>query len=310
MTSLYRSKRGAQLIVQRYRDFLELWPQPNRQFHVATRYGDTFVVTCGAEGAPPLLLLHGAGSNSAMWIADVALLSTKFKLHAIDVIGEPGLSAESRPALNSDAYALWLSDVLRALNIDRVSMLGISLGGWLAVDFATRHPARVDRLALIVPAGIGRQRPSLLFKILPLLLLGEWGRNKALQIVIGPIVADDQDRRPSYRDFMALVQQHFRRRTQRLPIFPDAALRQLRMPVLAVLGAKDVILDSAETKTRLQGAVPHAEVRYLPEVGHGVFGERAAILRFLTNKAGDADHFSHHVQKHQDAVQLQSARDG
>lgn len=310
MSGLYRSKQGAQLIVQRYRDFLKLWPQPNRQFHVATRYGDTFVVTCGAEDAPPLLLLHGAGSNSAMWIADAALLSTNFKLHAIDVIGEPGLSAESRPALNSDAYALWLEDVLRALNIGRVSMLGISLGGWLALDFATRQPARIDRLALIVPAGIGRQRPSLLFKILPLLFFGDWGRNKALQIVIGPAAANDADHRPSYRDFMLLVQQHFRPRMQRLPIFPDAALRQLCMPVLAVLGGKDVILDSTETKTRLQGAVPHAQIRYLPDVGHGVFGERAAILQFLTNKAGGADHFPHHVQKHQNAVQLQSTRNG
>jgi pimeloyl-ACP methyl ester carboxylesterase len=266
--------------------------------------GDTFVVTCGAENAPPLLLLHGAGSNSAMWIADAAVLSKQFKLYAVDVIGEPGFSAESRPALNSDAYAQWRDDVLRALSIDRVSMLGISLGGWLALDFATRQPARIDRLALIVPAGIGRQRAGLLFKILPLLLLGDWGRKKALQIVIGPAAADGYDRRPSYWDFMALVQRHFRRRMQRLPIFADAALRQLRMPVLAVLGAKDVILDSAETKTRLQRAVPHADIRYLPDVGHGVFGERAAILQFLTNKASDADHFSHHVQKHQNVVQL------
>jgi pimeloyl-ACP methyl ester carboxylesterase len=217
-----------------------------------------------------------------MWIADVPAWSAKFQLFAVDVIGEPGLSAESRPPMKSDAYALWLDDVLQGLDVDRFSMIGISLGGWLALDYATRRPARVDRLVLIVPAGIGRQRWSLLFKVLPLLLLGDWGRKKALQIVIGPVPANSGDVHPSYRDFMALVQRHFRPRMERLPVFADAALRQLGMPVLAILGGKDVILDSAETKQRLQRHTPHAEIRYLAELGHGVFGERATILQFLS----------------------------
>lgn len=283
MSSLYRTEAGAQLIARRYREFLRFWPQPNRQFHVPTRYGETFVVSCGEDGAPPLLLLHGAGSNSAMWIADAPAWSARFKLYAVDVIGEPGFSAESRPPLKSDAFALWLDDVLQGLEIDRFSLIGISLGGWLALDYATRRPARVDRLVIIVPAGIGRQRWSLLFKVLPLLLLGDWGRKKALRIVIGPAPANNSgDIHPSYRDFMALVQQHFRPRMERLPVFADAALRQLGMPVLAILGGKDVILDSAETRQRLQRHTPHAEIRYLAEQGHGVFGERAAILQFLS----------------------------
>lgn len=281
MSSLYRTESGAQLIAQRYREFLRFWPQPNRQFHVPTRYGDTFVVSCGADDAPPLLLLHGAGSNSAMWITDAAAWSAKFKLYAVDVIGEPGFSAESRPSMKSDAYALWLDEVVQALNIERFSMLGISLGGWLALDYAARRPARIERLVLIVPAGIGRQRWSLLFKVLPLLLLGDWGRKQALQIVIGPGPADSAGGRQPYRDFMALVQRHFRPRMERLPVFTDAALRHLSMPALAILGGKDVILDSSETRRRLERHAPHAEIRYLPDQGHGVFGERAAILQFL-----------------------------
>lgn len=279
MNSLYRSEAGAQLIAQRYREFLQYWPQPNRQFHVPTRYGETFVVSCGEDDAPPLLLLHGAGSNSAMWIADAPAWSAKFKLYAVDVIGEPGFSAESRPPMKSDAYALWLDDVLQGLDVDRFSMIGISLGGWLALDYATRRPARVDRLVLIVPAGIGRQRWSILFKILPLLLLGDWGRRKALRIVIGPGAGNSGLDR--YRDFMALVQRYFRPRMERLPVFGDAALRRLIMPVLAILGGRDAILDSAETKQRLERLNPQAAIRYLPEQGHGVFGERATILQFL-----------------------------
>jgi pimeloyl-ACP methyl ester carboxylesterase len=285
MNNLYRTQAGAKAVEQRYREFLNFWPQPNRQFHVSTRFGETFVVSCGEDDAPPLLLLHGAGANSAMWIADAAGWSAKFKVYAVDVIGEPGFSAPARPPLASDAYALWLDDVLQALHIERFSMVGLSLGGWLALSYVTRNPARVKRLVLIVPGGIGRQRWSLIFKILPLLLLGDWGRKKAMHIVLGASPDASAAGRRAYLDFSALVQRHFRPRMERLPIYSDAALRHLTMPVLAILGGKDVILDSAETKERLERAVPHAKIRYLPELGHGVLGEGTSIFDFLT--AGD-----------------------
>jgi pimeloyl-ACP methyl ester carboxylesterase len=220
------------------------------------------------------------------------------------VIGEPGFSAESRPALDSDAYTLWLNEVLRALGIDRFSMVGMSLGGWLALHFATRQPERVERMALIVPGGVGRQRLSLLFKVLPLLLLGNWGRRKALQLVIGEKAAagTNGEGRRTYRDFMALVQRHFRPRMERLPIFSDDAMRQLGMPVLVILGGKDVILDASETKSRFERNVPGAQICFLPNMGHGVFGERDRIFRFLTNKADGADYLPTYVQKHPNAV--------
>ena len=281
MHGIYKSAAGARLIAQRYQDFLKFWPQPNRQFLVPTRSGDTFVISCGPDAAPPLLLLHGSGSNSAMWISDAAAWASQYKLYAIDLLGEPGSSAVSRPPLKSDAYAGWLDDVLQALRIDRFAMIGASLGGWLARDYATRNPGRIDRLILLVPGGIGRQRMSFLFKVLPLLMLGRWGRKQAMSIAMGPQPAKATAAQQTYMDFMLLVQGHFRARMEPLPVFSDASLRQLQMPVLAVLGGKDAIFDSAHTKRRLESTIPHAKIRYVPEIGHGILGEKAAILEFL-----------------------------
>jgi pimeloyl-ACP methyl ester carboxylesterase len=280
MDNFYSSEVGAQLIARIYRDFLKSWPQPNRQFELPTRQGTSFVVSCGMEGAPALLLLHGAGSNSAMWISNVGAWTQDHKVYAIDIIGEPGLSAASRPPLDSDAYSLWLDDIREGLGVDKFAMIGISLGGWLALDYATRHPSRVERLVLIVPGGVGRQRRSLLFKVLPLMLFGNWGRKKAMQIVVGPGSAESASHQ-RYREFMLLVQKHFRPRFEPLPLFSDAALARLTMPVLAILGEKDVIFDSAQSKRRLALNVPRAQIEYLSGLGHGVLGDRAAILEFL-----------------------------
>src|SRR5258706_15654187 len=101
MTNIYKSKEGERAVKERYRTCLKYWPAPNRQFSVPTRQGETFVVECGDESAPPLLLLHGSGGNAVMWMDDVAAWTKHFHVYAIDMIGEPGLSAPSRPPLES-----------------------------------------------------------------------------------------------------------------------------------------------------------------------------------------------------------------
>jgi pimeloyl-ACP methyl ester carboxylesterase len=281
MSALYRSADGEARVRAHYRAMLDAWPDSREERVVPTREGETFVVISGTVGAAPLVLLHGSGSNSAMWTAEVAAWAPFFRIYAIDLIGDPGFSAPSRPRLDSGAYAPWLADVFDGLSLGAVSLVGTSLGGWLALDFATQHPERVHRLVLLAPGGVGRQRPSFLLRVLPLLLLGAWGRRRALAITSGAGGGDRDGARARYLDFLAIVQQEFRRRMDPLPIFPDAALVRLGMPVLVLVGARDVILDSAETERRLRKCAARAEVESIAEGGHALVGFEARILRFL-----------------------------
>jgi pimeloyl-ACP methyl ester carboxylesterase len=105
-TAVYRSSSGQQAIERSYRDHLQRWTVPLRHRTVTTREGETFVLDCGPADTPPAILLHGVGSNSAIWRADAPRWSQTRRLYMVDVIGEPGLSAPSRPSLNSDAHAL------------------------------------------------------------------------------------------------------------------------------------------------------------------------------------------------------------
>ena len=196
-----------------------------------------------------------------MWMGDVAAWAAHYRVFAVDMIGEPGLSAPARPPLASEAYALWLDDVLRALNLTRVSMVGISLGGWLALDYATRRPERVESLALLCPGGIGRQT------------FGE--------IVFPRTSSAWPPAIQKFLEFVTLIFENFLPRMEELPIFSDEALRRLTMPLLAIVGGQDELLDSAETRQRLELHIPHAEVRYLPEAGHFLRGQTAPILEFL-----------------------------
>jgi pimeloyl-ACP methyl ester carboxylesterase len=139
----------------------------------------------------------------------------------------------------------------------------------------------VERLALLCPGGVGRQRASFLLKVAPLLLLGAWGRRRAMAIALG---VREEPRPPierAFADYLALIHASFRPRRDRLPVFGDGALRGLAMPVLAIVGARDAILDSADTRRRLEANAPRATVELLPDQGHLLRGQTKRIGEFL-----------------------------
>ncbi|HEX4251517.1 MAG TPA: alpha/beta fold hydrolase [Pseudonocardia sp.] len=284
MNEIYRSEAGAQLLRGHYLQALARWPVEHEEHRVPTPEGDTFVVSSGPTTADPLVLLHGSGGNSAQWTSRIAELTQRFRVYAIDIVGEPGLSAPARPPLDSDRYARWLDAVLDSLGLDRVPIMAVSLGGWVALDYGTRRPGRVERLALTCPTGVGRQRKGVLLTALPLNLLGEWGRRRSAHTVLGPGLATlDQADAAAVLDHVLLVTRHYRYRLDTLPVFEDAVLRRLTMPVHVLAGELDALVDSRETKRRLEALAPRATVHLLPGIGHFVPARPALEREFLSS---------------------------
>ncbi|QUH02926.1 alpha/beta fold hydrolase [Saccharopolyspora erythraea] len=283
MTDIYRSEAGARLLREQYLEALERWPVDNERLRVPTPEGETFVVACGPATASPLVLLHGSGGNSAQWMDRIAELAARFRVYAVDVIGERGLSAGSRPPADSDSYAVWLDAVLDFLGVRCAAVMGSSLGGWLALDYATRRPERVRRLALSCPLGLGRSRKGFLIEALLLSAFGRRGQRRAVARTLGPGLSTmDPAAAEAFVEQVRLVSKHYRYRSSALPVFGDEALRRLRMPVHVLFGRLDVMVDAVESKRRLEAAAPHATVRLLPGIGHFIPDHSEVELEFLT----------------------------
>ena len=189
------------------------------------------------------------------------------------------------PAAGIDAHALWLDDVIQAISLTRVSIAGVSLGGWLALDYAIRRPGRVESLVLVCPGGVGRVKVEVLLKLIPLQMLGSWGKRKAAEIILGRAPTNPPPEVQPFLQFIQLIQENFRPRRVKLPVFGDDALRALNMPVLAILGGKDVLIDSDDTKRRLERNVPGVQIRYIPAAGHFIPPQTTPILDFLCKSA-------------------------
>lgn len=287
VADIYRSQAGEEVVRAMYRAALQRWPVPYRQVVVSTCEGDTSVIVSGDSDAPPLVLLHGSGTNSTAWIRDVAEWSQHCCVYAIDTIGEPGMSAPSRPPLVSDRYAKWLDDVWSHLGIERASVVGISLGGWLAVDYAVRHPEKVISLSLLSPAGIGSQNVATLLKLGLLRMCGTWGLRKSFALVAGREVPK------ALSDAITTVFKHFRPRREEIPIRTDEELARLEMPVQLILGGRDVLLRSQETQQRMERLVRQLRLICLDNEGHILPPQTRVVLEFLKGTTTDSRRRDH-----------------
>jgi len=280
MSSIYRSQMGRERVLKKYRALLSTWPVPHKLKHVSTEYGSTFVIDSGLEDNPPLLLLHGSVSNSLSWMGEVELLCKTHRVFAVDIIGEAGFSDPNRPAYEHGAYANWIGELSTVLGYSKLSIVGMSLGGWMTLDFATRHPERVTRLGLICASGIVRESRVFVFKAVFYMCFGDWGRKRILALVNGGKEPDSQGMADAF-EFFRLVGEHFRPRTEKLPLFEDTALVKLTMPVLAIAGDKDALIPARATISRLSGVAPNVNGVLLPDTGHIITNQAERLAHFL-----------------------------
>jgi len=215
-----------------------------------------------------------------MWLNDSATLAKDFRVYAVDLIGEPGLSARTRYRPGTDEHALWLDDVFQALSLNAASLVGVSLGGWLALDYAIRRPARVKALALVCPAGIGKIK-NFLLKAFPLFFLGEWGRKRIRAMVMGRAYTTLPPPAKPISDFLGLIFRNFNPRRDPIPPASDQALQTLKMPIAIFIGGEDALIDSHDTKRRAEKLLPQAEIHFDPKIGHFIPTPTKEIVDFL-----------------------------
>jgi pimeloyl-ACP methyl ester carboxylesterase len=108
-----------------------------------------------AGSGPAVLLIHGIGDSSRTWLGVLPELARRFTVIAPDLLGHGG-SDKPRADYAAAAYACGMRDLLSVLDVERVTVVGHSLGGGVAMQFAYQFPERCERLVLVGTGGIGR----------------------------------------------------------------------------------------------------------------------------------------------------------
>ena len=272
-TSVYQSAEKKETFRAVYNNFLSAMPFAKRT--IDTPHGETFLLEAGDPTKPAVMLLHGSCSNSAFWFNDIMALMNDYHVFAADIPGEAGNSSEYRLSLDEQDYADWMASVLDALNLPRASIAGNSLGGWMALKFATTYPDRVKKLMLFASGGLAPIRADFLER-------AQAAEEAEESLSFDEDVAGDEQVPKEILDFINLILDSYYPLNIPMPLFSKEQLQRLTMPVLYVAGLKDELLDSPAGETALRAGVPHAEIHMLPDMGHMITTPFVWMLPFLT----------------------------
>lgn len=237
---------------------------------------DLYCETTG--NGPPLLMIAGLASDSQSWAPVVPLLSGSHRL----IMSDNRAVGRTRPLdapISIERMAEDCVALLDFLDLDRVSLLGHSMGGMIAMRLAARWPERVDRL--IVAASGPEQSARRTSLVDTLVGLGEAGISDELWFkslfhwLFAPPFFDDPSQLKSALELSANYPfrqpiSAMRRQVDAIAKF-DAGdtIERISAPTLALLGGKDLLFSSQEASSAL-ASIRDVRIEILPEAAHSL----------------------------------------
>lgn len=228
----------------------------------------------------PLVLLHGSGpgvSAWANWRLVFPILSRHYRLVAPDVVGFGHTERPEGIVYDMDVWVKHMVDFLEKKGLKKVSVVGNSMGGGLALNLAYRRPDLIDRLILMGSMGISFPITKGLDAV--------WGYTPSLenmQAMLKTFVSDqaiaDQAGLAEMR-YRASIQPGFQESFSSMFPAPrqrgvdgmaltEAQLSSITLPTLCIHGREDQIIPIAETSWRLANILPNAELHVFSNCGH------------------------------------------
>lgn len=249
--SIYRSPHGQRAVEQVYDAAVASLPVPADERRVPTRFGDTHLLVTGPTDARPVVVLSGGNFPNPLSLRWFAPDLRAFRVYAPDTIGHPGKSAQTRLSARDDSYGWWLLDVLDALELDRVPMLGPSFGAGIILATASVAPQRIERAALVMPAGIVNPPVLTMVRSLagPLVAYRLRPSRGRLIRAVQPLFTD-LDIGADVLDAIGAVFDHVRVATTMPRARAPEQFAALDAPVLVVAAERDVLFPGAAVVAR------------------------------------------------------------
>ncbi len=262
------------------------WPVESESRYIDTSYGKTFVRITGPEDAPPLVLIHGMGSNSLIFYSKIKDLSENFRTYAVDTVGDKGLSICTTPIKKSDDYVQWFDELFNALDLDNnINLMGGSYGAWLISQYAIHKQNRLSKLVLIAPVGtIVPINPQFMRRLLLSTLPFDYFQ-KSFNLWFDPTI-NNKSASLQFLGFSNACNKFYKANFILNPnVLNDEELKSIKCPVLFLAGDHERVFSPYEAMDRLERVVPQFKKKIIPGVGHATISDSnlttETILTFL-----------------------------
>ncbi|MGB9304228.1 MAG: alpha/beta hydrolase [Mycobacterium sp.] len=264
-------------------------PVPVTESDIETSWGTTHVLAAEDTSNPPLIALHGKSFNATSWLPLLPVLASNYRVTMIDVVGDLTKSIATRPITKASHIVAWLDETLHSLEIERAAWAGMSFGAWMATHYAMAFPSRIDRLALICPAGlVSNQHLGW--------ILRAYDSTSARPSAVRLSAFMDTMATPAGRQRMRqdppwrLVREQFINGTLAfkaalIAVRPTRCnlppLASAQLPVLAIVGRQESLHDGPRMASRLQQQLPAARIELVDDANHIITVDQPEIVERL-----------------------------
>lgn len=259
--SIYKTPEGEAEIRTLYDEALAELGLVYESLTVGTRLGDTHVLALGPEDGPPAVFLPGGNALNPTCLTWFLPLAERHRIYAPDIVGQPGLSSQTRPSSKGDGHAFWMEDFLDEVGLHGpVPLVGISYGAGIAIRTIGLAPDRVSRAALVSPAGIATGPflrilaeigvPTLLYRLRP---TQERLMRAAMRLYTEP---EEPTFTPAVRQLGAALR-HLRLDADLPRTATEEELRGFRGPVAVFASEDDAFFPARAVLPRAREIFPH-----------------------------------------------------
>lgn len=255
MNSFFNNPEAKKDIEKLYHDKLDDLSISYEFLKIETSFGETNIILTGEEGKPPLVLLHGSNGCAPIAIEALIGLVDRFRIYAIDVVGQPNLSAAVRPSMQDNSYGQWMYEVLSRLNIKEVILVGISFGGFISWKTLVFEDKRIAKAFLIVPAGIVNGNPfKALWNVFLPMKLYKWRQQKKyVQQFLNELFTESDEFALA---FLSKVFLHFEMDFSPIPLIEKEEAQKISTPVYLIAAEKDLFFPGAKMIHRAKEIFP------------------------------------------------------
>ncbi len=276
--SIFKNKNAENLFLDKYDALLKTWPVPFKTEYIENDFGWTHLILCGNKSGPALVLMHGAGATSLMWMPNVRELAEKYYLILIDIPGDVNKTRMKKTFKKVSEASAWLIDIIDKLKIERFSIMGLSYGSFLSMNLAIHEPQRIEKLIVISPSeSITKIRMQFWLRVIKLLLFPsdavcreflKWYNNDK------PVVINN-----SYTELQIIgMKYHSLKITALKYLFSDKELQRITMPVLLLIGSKEVVTRIDEVKERSERLIKNLTFRTIDDTSHTLSLDKPEIV--------------------------------
>lgn len=248
-----------------------------------------------AGSGPVVILLHGLGGNTTNWVLNTKVLAEKYRVIVPDQVG---FGRSDKPFINYRiaTYVDFLDRLYKELKIERASLVGNSMGGWVAASYALAHPEKVERLVLVDAAGFA---PPADFDVRQLSALNPTTREGMKQLATLVFYNKQLFTSDAAIDLMLTQRltagdgytiQQLTESIARREDMLDNRLSAIKQPTLIIWGRNDGLTPLAQYGERFKKEIPGSQLLVFDQCGHVPQFEKpaefnAAVLKFLAGSA-------------------------